>query len=169
MNKFIIVKIDINYCNYLRKFDNKVAYNSGKKELRPFIGILFKVGKIDYFAPLSSPKNKHKVMKDKVDFIKIDNGNLGAINFNNMIPVAKDNYQIIDITKLKNKKYINLLNAQMRYLNRNYENICQIAYNLYKAYITKTISKKVKKRCCNFPLLEEKGLQYQKEELIANK
>ena len=62
MNKFIIVKIDINYCNYLRKFDNKVAYNSGKKELRPFIGILFKVGKIDYFAPLSSPKNKHKVM-----------------------------------------------------------------------------------------------------------
>jgi len=32
-----------------------------------------------------------------------------------------------------------------------------------------TISKKVKKRCCNFPLLEEKGLQYQKEELIANK
>lgn len=40
-----IVKIDYNYCNHLRKYDNKVIYNSVGKELRPFIGILFMVEK----------------------------------------------------------------------------------------------------------------------------
>lgn len=32
-----IVKVDYHYCDYLREFDNKVAYNAGNKELRPFM------------------------------------------------------------------------------------------------------------------------------------
>ena len=55
-----IVKINSEYCNYLRKFDNKVPYNAGTKELRPFIGVLFSIERQEYFAPLSSPKVKHK-------------------------------------------------------------------------------------------------------------
>ena len=31
--------IENEYINYLRKFDNKVAYNKNKK--RPFIGVIF--------------------------------------------------------------------------------------------------------------------------------
>ena len=30
-------------------------------------------------------------LKSKLDFLKIDNGKLGAINFNNMLPVTKKN------------------------------------------------------------------------------
>jgi len=30
------------------------------KEKRPFIGIILKINDINYFAPLSSPKEKHK-------------------------------------------------------------------------------------------------------------
>ena len=82
-----IVKVDSTYCDYLRKFDNKVVYNKNKKELRPFIGILFRIDDLEYFAPLTSPKPKHKKMKNKLDFFKIKNGELGAVNFNNMIPV----------------------------------------------------------------------------------
>ena len=37
-----IVRVNTDYCDYLRKYDNKVAYNKHEKELRPFIGILFK-------------------------------------------------------------------------------------------------------------------------------
>lgn len=33
-----IVRVNSDYCDYLRKFDNKVAYNRNEKELRPFIG-----------------------------------------------------------------------------------------------------------------------------------
>ena len=58
--KFKIVKVDANYCGFLRKYDEKVVYNAGLKELRPFIGVLFKIDKFEYFAPLSSPKIKHK-------------------------------------------------------------------------------------------------------------
>lgn len=34
-----LVKVDTKYCDYLRKFDKRVAYNKYSKELRPFIGI----------------------------------------------------------------------------------------------------------------------------------
>ena len=84
-----IVRLDPKYCDYLRSFDNKVPYNYGEKSLRPFIGVLFKVRHYMYFAPLSSPKPKHLKMKTKLDFLKLDGGKLGAINFNNMLPVKE--------------------------------------------------------------------------------
>ena len=58
IRNFKIVKVDYKYCDYLRKFDNKVSYNAGIKELRPFIGILFVVNDCDYYALLSIPKEK---------------------------------------------------------------------------------------------------------------
>ena len=99
-----IVCINSKYCDYLRNFDNKVIYNFNGKEMRPFIGILFKVNDCEYFAPLSSPKSKHKQMRNTLDFFKIKDGELGVINFNNMIPVNKDSYKLIDLNK-KAKKH----------------------------------------------------------------
>ena len=80
-----IVKVDSNYCDYLRQFDNKVPYNYNNKELRPFIGILFKVEDVEYFAPLSSPKEKHKKIRNTLDLIKIKDGKYGVVNINNII------------------------------------------------------------------------------------
>lgn len=118
-----IVKVDAKYCDYLRKFDEKVMYNSGDKENRPFIGVLFNVNEIEYFAPLSSPKEKHKKMKNTIDFWKIDNGNLGAINFNNMIPVTKKQYKLVNLNKKAKSfdelKYLLLLQNQLKWLNSN--------------------------------------------------
>lgn len=76
-----IVKIDYKYCDFLRKYDNKVPYNAGTKDLRPFIGILFMVDNCEYFAPLSSPKEKHKKLKNTLDLIKIKNGEYGGCKF----------------------------------------------------------------------------------------
>ena len=66
-----------------------------------------------YFAPLSSPKPKHLKLKSKLDFLKIDGGKLGAIYFNNMLPVTNKNVIKIDlelenITKSE-EKYLKLL------------------------------------------------------------
>ena len=63
MHDLKLVIIDTDYCNYLRTFDSKVAYNYGKIDTRPFIGVLFNIGVLKYFAPLYSPKPKHLVMK----------------------------------------------------------------------------------------------------------
>ena len=83
-DSLILVRLYTDYCNYLRKFDEKVPYNYNEKELRPFIGVLFTIDSLMYFAPLSSPKPKHQKLKSKLDFLKIDNGKLGVINFNNI-------------------------------------------------------------------------------------
>ena len=90
--KIKIVKVDSDYCNFLRKYDDKVSYNAGNKELRPFVGILFTVNNCEYFAPLSSPKPKHIKLKNTLDLIKINDGIYGVVNFNNMIPVTNNNY-----------------------------------------------------------------------------
>ena len=76
IQKLKIVKVETDYCDYLRKYDRRVAYNMADKELRPFIGILFKINKLEYFAPLSSPKPKHLKMKNTIDFFKFKMVNL---------------------------------------------------------------------------------------------
>ena len=161
-----IVRVSSDYCDYLRKFDNKVAYNKYEKELRPFIGILFKIDECEYFAPLSSPKKKHKKMKNTVDFFKIKNGELGAVNFNNMIPVSKNNYSLVELNKetltISEFKYQKLLREQLEWLNANYYQVKNKSFKLYNLYNNGKLPENIMKRCCNFKLLEEKCKQYKK-------
>lgn len=164
--KIIIVKVDSQYCDFLRKYENKVPYDAGEKELRPFVGILFNIGNCEYFAPLSSPKPKHSRLANTLDLIKIDNGKLGVINFNNMIPVNKSNYNIIDLNEKTNDKNksarILLLKNQLRWLNKNRVDIYEKSSNLYKKYVNNLLPINVRNRCCNFILLEEKCRDYNK-------
>jgi protein AbiQ len=163
-SKFKIVKVDYQYCNYLRKFDSKVPYNAGVKELRPFIGVLFMIGKCEYFAPLSSPKPKHKNLKNTMDLVKIEDGLYGVINFNNMIPVTNKNYTVINLDATPKDsaemKRFNLLRNQLQWLNKNRADIILKSKILYNAYKKGSIHPKVKSRCCNFLLLEEKCREF---------
>ena len=95
------------------------------KEKRPFIGIILKINDINYFAPLSSPKEKHKKMKNNIDFLKINNGRDGVINLNNMIPIPYQYYYKIDINEeiKKDKKYGLILKYQIIWCNKNLEKI----------------------------------------------
>ncbi|MBQ2640206.1 MAG: type III toxin-antitoxin system ToxN/AbiQ family toxin [Bacilli bacterium] len=161
---FKIVKVNYKYCDFLRKYDNKVSYNAGTKDLRPFIGVLFKIDKFEYFAPLSSPKKKHKQLRNTIDLIKINKGKYGVINFNNMIPVKSNNYEEFDLNKkTSNKKEIQriaLMNNQLRWLTSNKKDIYTKSRLLYNLYKNNKLSKNIKTRCCNFPLLEEKCKEY---------
>ena len=159
-----IVRVNSEYCDYLRRFDNKVSYNRFEKELRPFIGILFKIDTCEYFAPLSSPKDKHKKMKNTVDFFKIKGGELGAVNFNNMIPVNEKNYTLVDLNKetltLAELKYQRLLREQLTWLNANFYQVKNKSFKLYQLYNEGKLAKNIMNRCCNFKLLEKKCLEY---------
>ncbi len=161
-----IVRVNSDYCDYLRKFDNKVAYNKHEKELRPFIGILFKIENCEYFAPLASPKEKHIKMKNKIDFLKIKGGELGAVNFNNMIPVKEHNYYLVDLNRtnlsISEQKYQQLLKQQLQWLNEHYNQLKNKSFKLYQLYNRGRLPENIKERCCNFKLLEEKCLQYLK-------
>lgn len=163
--KIAIVRVSTDYCNYLRQFDNKVAFNMNQKELRPFIGILFIVNNCEYFAPLSSPKPKHLKMKNTIDFIRIKNGELGAVNFNNMIPVTQQNYDFVEINQKETltyseSRYRYMLEYQLNWLNENIEQIHNKSFNLYNKFINGKLHGTIKNRCCNFMLLEEKCKEY---------
>lgn len=164
MENYKLVTINSKYCDFLRKYDYRVTYNAKEKETRPFVGILFEIGEYNYFAPLSSPKPKHLKMKNNIDFYKIDSGKLGAVNFNNMIPVPETEYQVINVnTKYSNQfdiTYQNLLRNQLRWLNRNGKGLREKAKVLYYKRINNKLSDSVKNRCCNYKLLEEKTKEY---------
>ncbi len=166
-NNLIIVRVNSEYCDYLRIYDNKVPYNFGIKELRPFIGVLFEVNSCEYFAPLSSPKPKHIHIKSNMDLIKIDEGKLGVINLNNMIPVTKNNYEIFDLSSLTGDldeiKRRNLLKTQLRWLNSHRDTLYMKAFKLYTKYKNDCLPERIRARCCNFELLEEKCIEYNEE------
>lgn len=166
MENYKLVTINSKYCDFLRKFDYRVTYNTKEKETRPFVGILFEIGEYKYFAPLSSPKPKHLKMKNNIDFYKIDSGKLGAVNFNNMIPVPDTEYNVINVNK-KNYTYFdevyqNLLRNQLRWLNRNGKGLRKKAKMLYNKRINNKLTNSLKNRCCNYKLLEEKINEYNK-------
>ena len=163
MEELMLVRIDSDYCDYLRKYDSRVPYNYESKKLRPFIGVLFKVNDCMYFAPLSSPKPKHIGLKSKIDLLKIDGGKLGVVNFNNMVPVKENNAKRIifdNFCDLDVRKYNFLLIKQLEWLKSNREKISGRAEKLYDKYTKQKLVKAIYDRCCNFKLLEEKCNEY---------
>ncbi|WP_337742627.1 type III toxin-antitoxin system ToxN/AbiQ family toxin [Fusobacterium gonidiaformans] len=174
--KFYILKGK--YIDYLREVDTRVQKN--KNESRPYIGIVYTVGDFNYFSPLASPKDKHIRMKNRIDFIKIDNGKLGIINLNNSVPVNKNELKLLDIDSLKNslkieeKKYGILCEDQLIWCNDNLERIEKNFKKLYTLSVNGKLPESIRDRCCDFGALEKQCLGYttklkqEKIEMIKN-
>ena len=151
------------YIKFLRKYDEKVPEN--KNESRPYVGIVLTIGDIEYYAPFSSPKPKHKKMRNTKDFRKIGGGLYGAINFNNMIPVVKSALIYINIKSIDDVKYRSLLLNQYRSIVSDADKIKENASELY-SLIQKddaelsVYEQKIKSRCCNLSVLEKVFRQY---------
>ena len=150
------------YIDYLKQFDSKVANN--KSQTRPYIGVVLKIGEINYFAPLSSPKPKHLKMKQSIDLFKIKNGEYGVINLNNMIPVPLDKVIELNIEKELDIKYKELLKRQIIYIRENKISIYNKASKLRNILIDNNVEAEhrriLKARSCNLKLLEEKYFEY---------
>jgi len=160
-----LFKPDDKFYNFLQGFDNKIPAMENGKENRPFIGILLTINNMSYFAPLTSPKPKHTQMKNSLDFMKIDNGKLGAINFNNMIPAPVKHMHKIDLTlksglSKKERNTINLLKKQITWCNANRAKIQKTAENLYRLIKNNKAPENLLNRCCDFVMLEKACLNY---------
>ena len=159
--KFYHIKED--FITYLRQFDTKIAEN--KNQTRPYVGIVLEVNSVKYYAPFSSPKPKHKKMKNGKDFRKINNGLYGAINFNNMIPVLDSALIEIDIANIVDVKYRRLLQNQYNSIKADEKGILKTAENLRKLIFDAETNlsahdKVIKQRCCDLVLLEEKYIEW---------
>ncbi len=165
-NNLMFYSVDMKYIRDLSKVDDRVMSVSPQehKETRPFVGIVVITNGKEYCIPLTSTKEKHKHMKNDIDFSKIfdKNGNqIGALNFNNMIPIHKSVIKPINIKPHKNDTKAevlrkNLLNNQLDWCNDNKEIIVKKANKLYDM-VTKTPEKNrnLTRRCCDFKKLEQ--------------
>lgn len=121
-----------------------------------------------YFAPLFSPKPKHKTYKNNLTFFKIINtktkNDLGIIRFSDMIPVPLESVHLLDM-KNKSYRYKRLLSEQYSYINKpeNKAKIMKKAEKIYNIVTQNSKSKMVqfyKNLSCDFKLLEEKSTKY---------
>src|SRR5690606_29865866 len=132
MHNIRIYEVEKDYIHYLKSFDKLIPEEHPGKRPRKYIGVVFEIDDCKYFAPLSSTKDKHKRMKNDKDFLKINSGEHGAINFNNMITVHEDVLIEYDINNEPDIMYQNILKAQVRFLRINRDNIRGIARNLHE-------------------------------------
>lgn len=152
METLRLYKINTKYINYLRGTDIKVQLNKNAK--RPYVGIVLYVGEFRYFAPLESPKNNHKNIKSGKHLLKIDNGNLGLIGFNNMIPIHNSALIAFDINSEPDVKYAELLKRQVTWINKNKATIYDHANKTYYDVVNNT-NKFLVSVSCNFRRLEK--------------
>ena len=162
--ELFFVMVNEKYSDYLRKYDKKIR----EKEKRPYIGIVLQIKEKQYFAPLSSPKEKYRLMKEQMDLIKLKNGKLGVINLNNMIPVISNNLYIekIKLSDLrkskieKERRYYFSLKEQHEFCIQNKEKILKKAEKVYETFtkekseLTKR-EKFISKRVIDFKLMEK--------------
>ncbi len=153
-------RADTAYCEFLRTTDKNVSYVDDLKSTRPFVGILLTIKGIHYFAPLTSPKAKHRTIKNHVDFLKINGGEWGAINFNNMIPIHPNNLAELDTKILPSDSkadidYKNLLVNQLSWCNAHKIVIIKQAKVLYDLITKKRARPELVNRCCDFIRDEE--------------
>ena len=128
------------------------------KPTRKFIGILFKIGDWSYYAPLSSPKQRHlRIHSGSADIFKLfdkKNQSLGVVNLNNMIPVPKSEIIHFKIKNVADQAYKNLLSDQIFTLFENRTLIKNKATSL-RQDILNGKKKKLIARCCDFVRLEQ--------------
>ncbi len=160
MNNIKLYEVNNNYIKYLTQYAPHLFYNknSSQKNERKYIGVVLFINNIEYFAPLSSFKEKHITMKETIDFIKIKN--YAVINLNNMFPVHNKDYTYVDISNIKDIKYKNLLLSEYRFIKSIQEKIRKNAKNVYKHKIKNGNSTALGKRCNDFLLLEKAYKNY---------
>lgn len=159
-----ICEVDPRYISFLNALDSRVSLEHPGRKARKFVGVVLDVGGVNYYAPMSSPKPKHsRISSAALDVYKIDDGKLGVININNMIPVLSCAIVPVNISSISDEKYRLLLENQARNIKIESEKILKKANKLYKAVGRDNVSSSLKNRCCDFKLLEQHYQNYESQ------
>lgn len=160
MDNIKLYEIDPKYISYLTTFAPHLFHNkqAGQNNERKYIGVVLYINGYEYFAPLSSFKDKHLKMKDSIDFLKIKQ--YAVINLNNMFPVPSGLCTYVDINAQRNPKYKALLLAEYRFIKSIQEKIRKNAKTLYQLKLKEGDSTPLSKRCNDFLLLEDACKKY---------
>ena len=95
-----------------------------------------------------------------LDIFKINDGIWEIVNINNMIPTPTSCLTEV-LPQVKDEKYRNLILNQTNYLNRHKYKLLSKVKQFRLRYDNGHLSTSLRKRCCNFKLLEEKYMEYE--------
>lgn len=157
MASFRFYHIEEKYIRYLHSIEPRVQFNKGER--RPYVGIVLSINNMDYYVPLESPKPNHQNIKSGGPVLKLDDGKLGIMGFNNMIPVFQNSLRPFDILSIEDEKYKMLLLNQLRFCEKNKDVIYRRAQKVYQNTVFKRLPFYTKE-CCNFAKLERKCRNY---------
>lgn len=152
MDKLRIYRVEEPYIRFLKSRDSRVQDNKGRR--RPYVGVVLYVGSYKYFVPMESPKPNHAKIRSGRHILKLDEGRLGLLGFNNMIPVPDAALIEFDIDQEPDKKYAELLRRQAAYINRNKATVLGHASSTYFHVVNKK-NDFLRKICCDFVKLEK--------------
>ena len=154
MDNIKFYEVNPKYIDYLLPYAPLLFHNKkpGQQNEIKYIGVVLSINGFDYFAPLSSFKEKHKSMKESIDFIKVKN--YCVININNMFPVPNSECTYVDINLQRNLKYKSLLLAEYRVIKSIQDKIRKNANTLYFLKKRDGNSTPLSKRCNDFERLE---------------
>lgn len=153
-----LYEINANYIKYLAQYQEHIFISDGDKANRKYIGIVLQINGMNYFAPLSLFKPKHKRMKESVDFIKIRD--YAVININNMVPVPDGQYHLVDVNGTKDKQYRYLMQAENREIHRQRNRIIKNADIVYRHKLRNGDTTPLAKRTNDFRELEKRCKEY---------
>ena len=155
--------VDEEYVDYLAPVAPHLFRNAkaGQRNSRKYIGIVLRVNGFDYFAPLSSFKDKHRRMKNGLDFLKVKD--YAVINLNCMFPVPDGACHHVDFSLVSDARYRSLLQAEYRVIKQLAPKIEKNAANLYKHKLENGDSTKLAARCNDFTALESACESYQQK------
>lgn len=157
MESLKLYRISDKYIRFLKSRDTRVQDNKDRR--RPYVGVVLYVGTYRYFVPMESPKPNHANIKSGRHILKIDNGRLGLLGFNNMIPVHDDALIPFDIDAEPDAKYAELLRRQVSQINRNKADVLHHVSQTYYSVVNKE-NAFLLKICCDFKKLERACAQY---------
>ena len=136
-----LVEISDTYTDYMKSFFGSVMMDSKKlyrTHTRKYLGIIFEIHGLKYFAPLSSPKKADysadgTIRKSSVIVIRMEYSGvlLGSIKLNNMLPVPETEITKYDVKDETDEQYKNLVLNELSWIEKHTDMILRSAKNLY--------------------------------------
>lgn len=146
-------EVDQAYINYLKSFDRQIPDISYDKYNKFVCGIVLSVGGYNYFAPVSS-FNKQQA----TNLLITDKGRpISSVRFCFMFPAPDEVIKLKDFTTVP-PDYLDLLNAEVKFCNKNIADIEKMANKVYK--IGSNRNNPLAYTCCDFKLLENKCTEF---------
>lgn len=168
------------YIAYLKSHVDKHVFankDDSYVHSRKYLGAVLEINDYKYYIPLSSPKDSdytedskgNKIVRKSIipiiRMIDVDENGiktlLGTLKLSNMIPASIDLLTLYDIDNEPDAKYKDLVEKEIRYINRHTTEIVRNASVLYKQ---KTNNEEIGylKSTLDFKKLEEAHKQFSK-------